>query len=46
MTSDAVHSADLLVMGAYGHSKLRQWALGGATASILKNMTLPVMFSH
>ena len=38
--------ADLIVMGAYGHSKLRQWALGGATASILKSMTVPVMFSH
>ena len=46
LNAAADFSADLLVMGAYGHSKLRQWALGGATASILKNMTLPVMFSH
>ena len=46
LNAAADYSADLLVMGAYGHSKFRQWALGGATASILKSMTLPVMFSH
>ncbi|WP_088156424.1 universal stress protein [Achromobacter xylosoxidans] len=46
LNAAADHSADLIVMGAYGHSKLRQWALGGATASILKSMTVPVMFSH
>lgn len=33
-------------MGAYGHSKFREWAMGGATASILKSMTVPIMFSH
>ncbi len=42
----ADHSADLIVMGAYGHSKFREWAMGGATASILKSMTVPIMFSH
>ncbi|HEY9274546.1 MULTISPECIES: universal stress protein [Achromobacter] len=46
LNAAADHSADLIVMGAYGHSKLRQWALGGATASILKSMTVPIMFSH
>ncbi|MGE8614806.1 MAG: universal stress protein [Achromobacter veterisilvae] len=46
LNAAADYSADLLVMGAYGHSKFRQWALGGATASILKSMTVPVMFSH
>ena len=46
LNAAADHSADLIVMGAYGHSKLRQWALGGATASLLKSMTVPVMFSH
>lgn len=46
LNAAADHGADLIVMGAYGHSKLRQWALGGATASILKSMTVPVMFSH
>ena len=46
LNAAADHSADLIVMGAYGHSKLRQWALGGATASILKSMTVPIVFSH
>uniref|UniRef100_UPI0013D176F7 universal stress protein n=1 Tax=Escherichia coli TaxID=562 RepID=UPI0013D176F7 len=31
----AAHSPDLLVMGAYGHSKLREFILGGATRSVL-----------
>jgi nucleotide-binding universal stress UspA family protein len=39
-------SADLLVMGCYGHSRAREWVLGGATQSILQAMTLPVLLSH
>lgn len=39
-------SADLLVMGCYGHSRLREWVLGGATRTILKSMTTPVLMSH
>lgn len=46
LNAAADHSADLIVMGAYGHSKLREWAMGGATASILQSMTVPIMFSH
>lgn len=46
LNAAADYSADLVVMGAYGHSKLREWAMGGATASILKSMTVPIMFSH
>ncbi|MGD9537478.1 MAG: universal stress protein [Alphaproteobacteria bacterium] len=38
--------ADFLVMGAYGHSRLREWALGGATKDVLNTMTVPVLFSH
>jgi nucleotide-binding universal stress UspA family protein len=38
--------ADLLVIGAYGHSRVRELLLGGATRSILQSMTLPVMMSH
>lgn len=38
--------ADLLVMGAYGHSRARELLLGGATRSILRSMTLPVLMSH
>jgi len=39
-------NADLLVMGAYGHSRLREFVLGGVTRSILKQMTVPVLLSH
>ncbi len=38
--------ADLLVMGAYGHSRVRELLLGGATRSILESMTIPVLMSH
>ncbi|MFX1764940.1 universal stress protein [Paraburkholderia sp. A1RI-2L] len=37
---------DLLVMGAYGHARLQETVLGGATRSILSTMTLPVLMSH
>jgi nucleotide-binding universal stress UspA family protein len=39
-------SADLIVMGGYGHSRLREFILGGATRGILQSMTVPVMMSH
>jgi nucleotide-binding universal stress UspA family protein len=38
--------ADLLVMGAYGHSRLREFILGGVTRSLLREMTIPVLLSH
>lgn len=38
--------ADLLVMGAYGHSRLSEMMLGGVTRTILKQMTVPVLMSH
>ncbi|MCG5076275.1 universal stress protein [Paraburkholderia tagetis] len=37
---------DLLVMGAYGHARLQELVLGGATRSVLLTMTLPVLMSH
>ena len=37
---------DLLVMGAYGHSRLREIVLGGVTQSLLQHMTVPVLMSH
>ena len=40
------HGVDLLVMGAYGHSRLRQFILGGATKSLLSKPPLPILFSH
>lgn len=39
-------SADLLVVGAYGHSRLREFVLGGVTRRLLREMTLPVLMSH
>ncbi|MDE2605136.1 MAG: universal stress protein [Burkholderiales bacterium] len=38
--------ADLLVMGCYGHSRAREWVLGGTSRTILSSMTLPVLMSH
>jgi nucleotide-binding universal stress UspA family protein len=37
---------DLIVMGGYGHSRLREFVLGGATRGILSSMTVPVLMSH
>jgi nucleotide-binding universal stress UspA family protein len=39
-------SADLLIMGGYGHSRMRELVLGGATREILSQMSLPVLMSH
>ena len=38
--------ADLLVMGAYGHSKLREWMFGGVTRTVLYEACLPVLMSR
>lgn len=38
--------ADLLIMGAFGHSRAREFILGGATAGVLADLRLPVLFSH
>lgn len=38
--------SDLIVMGAYGHSRLRELVLGGATRTVLESMTVPVLMSH
>ncbi|MDA9467018.1 universal stress protein [Bradyrhizobium sp. CCBAU 53415] len=42
----ASRRADLLVMGAYGHSRFREFVLGGATRSILTKPPIPVLLSH
>jgi nucleotide-binding universal stress UspA family protein len=38
--------ADLIVMGAYGHSRLREIVLGGATRELFESMTVPTLMSH
>jgi nucleotide-binding universal stress UspA family protein len=42
----ADRGADFLVMGGYGHSRLREFVLGGVTRTILQSMTLPALMSH
>jgi nucleotide-binding universal stress UspA family protein len=38
--------ADMMVMGGYGHSRLREFVLGGVTRALLESMTVPVLMSH
>ena len=42
----ADNGTDFMVMGGYGHSRLRQFILGGVTRSILQSMTAPVLMAH
>ena len=46
LTLVAELDADLLVMGAYNHSRFREIILGGVTRDILRNMNLPVLMAH
>lgn len=38
--------ADVLIMGGFGHSRLRDFVLGGATEGVLANLKMPVLLSH
>jgi nucleotide-binding universal stress UspA family protein len=38
--------ADVLVMGCYGHSRVREWVLGGVTRTVLRAATLPLLMAH
>jgi nucleotide-binding universal stress UspA family protein len=42
----AESGADLVVAGGYGHARVREWVLGGATRELLEGMDTPVLFSH
>lgn len=42
----ADHGIDLIVMGLYGHSRLREVILGGASRTLLSSMTVPVLMAH
>jgi nucleotide-binding universal stress UspA family protein len=42
----ATIQADLIVVGGYGHSRLREWMLGGVTRELLGTAPVPVFFSH
>jgi nucleotide-binding universal stress UspA family protein len=39
-------NADLIVMGGYGHSRLREWLLGGATYELLHKAPVPLLIAH
>jgi nucleotide-binding universal stress UspA family protein len=39
-------SADLIVMGGYGHSRAREWMLGGATRDMLSTSDIPILMAH
>jgi nucleotide-binding universal stress UspA family protein len=38
--------SDLIVMGAFGRTRLREWVLGGATRQVLENLSVPVLMMH
>jgi nucleotide-binding universal stress UspA family protein len=46
LSAAADRGTQLVVMGGYGHSRLREFVLGGATRGILQSMTIPVLMSH
>ena len=46
LSHTASTGADFLVMGGYGHSRVREFIFGGTTRQILSSMTLPVLMTH
>lgn len=46
LSASVDYDADLLVAGAYGHSRLREYALGGVTRHLMGHLTIPMLFSH
>jgi nucleotide-binding universal stress UspA family protein len=46
LTHAARSDAQLLVAGGYGHSRLREWVLGGTTRELLQAIHLPILFAH
>ena len=46
LNAAADHSCDLVVMGLYNRSRVREWILGGTSKTLLQSMTVPILFSH
>ena len=46
LSLSADNGSDLIVMGGYGHSRLREFILGGATRGMFETLTVPTLFSH
>jgi nucleotide-binding universal stress UspA family protein len=46
LSQAAAFGADLVVMGAYGHSHLSEWVFGGVTRTVLREAGVPVLMSR
>lgn len=46
ISSAADLGCSMMVMGGYGHTRIREWVLGGATRTVMESMTVPVLMSH
>jgi nucleotide-binding universal stress UspA family protein len=46
LTEARRQSSDLIVMGGYGHSRLREWVMGGTTLDVLQTSTVPLLIAH
>ena len=46
LLSAAQERAGLLVMGGYGHSRIREWIFGGFTQQVLADAPLPILLAH
>lgn len=40
------HGCDMVIMGIYNRSRVREWILGGTSKTLIQSMTVPIMFSH
>ncbi|MFT6407663.1 MAG: nucleotide-binding universal stress UspA family protein, partial [Arenicella sp.] len=40
------HGRDLIIMGGYGHSRLREIVLGGVTRALIKKSPVPILLAH
>jgi nucleotide-binding universal stress UspA family protein len=40
------YGCDMIVMGLYNRSRIREWILGGTSRTLLQSMTVPILFSH
>ena len=46
METATAENVSLIAMGAYGHSRTREFLLGGLTRHMLKNTTMPLLMTH
>lgn len=46
LNAAADHGCDMIVMGLYNRSRVREWILGGTSRTLLQSMTVPILFSH